>query len=82
MNMTTKTVTVRLNVEAKNALALEAERRGCAIADVIRDAVSQHLNKTHEADRLAQGFANLAEEIRHLEKTVLEKIDTKNGGRK
>ncbi|CAG0926969.1 MAG: hypothetical protein F9K21_00500 [Rhodocyclaceae bacterium] len=77
MSMTTKTITVRLPVEVKNTLALEAERRGCAIADVIRDAVSQHLNKTHETDRLAQGFASLAEEIKHLEKTVLEKLNTK-----
>ncbi|HNQ57793.1 MAG: hypothetical protein DPW12_14715 [Rhodocyclaceae bacterium] len=73
--MATETITVRIPAEAKNALALEAERRGCAIADVVRDAVSHHLNETRETDRLTQGFAGLAEEIKRLEKNVLEKLD-------
>ncbi|MCC6143216.1 MAG: hypothetical protein IT368_05365 [Candidatus Hydrogenedentes bacterium] len=72
--MATETITVRIPVEAKNALALEAERRGCAIADVVRDAVSHHLNETRETDRLTQGFASLTEEIKRVEKNVLEKL--------
>ena len=72
--MATETITVRIPVEAKNALALEAERRGCAIADVVRDAVSHHLNETRETDRLPQGFASLTEEIKRVEKNVLEKL--------
>ena len=73
--MATETITVRIPSEARNALAQEAERRGCAIADVVRDAVSRHLNETRETDRLTQGFAGLAEEIKRLEKNVLEKLD-------
>jgi len=74
--MATETITVRIPGETKNALALEAERRGCAIADVVRVAVSHHLNETRETDRLTQGFAGLTEEIKRLEKNVLEKLDT------
>lgn len=73
--MATETITVRIPVEAKNALALEAERRGCAIADVVRDAVSHHLNETRETDRLTQGFAGLTEEIKRIEKNILAKIN-------
>ncbi len=73
--MATETITVRIPSEARNALAQEAERRGCAIADVVRDAVSRHLSEARETDRLTRGFAGLSEEIKRLEKNVLAKLD-------
>lgn len=72
---TTETITVRLPKPTRDALAVEAERRGGSIADVVRDAVSRHLNETRDAQVLAGLEERLLARIETCETHVCAQID-------
>lgn len=74
--MASETITVRVPAEVQQALATEAERRGCALADVVREAVSRHLNETRDTQALAGLEARLLERINTCETHVIKQLES------